>query len=170
MLTDLNLKHFRVFRDVLSHQGNLAVMKLLDDGRYYRVRIQKELVHDAEVAFIDFGFKKIVSRQELLAPLTTLSNFVLQPAYGIHCELAHGDVQLRQEEWDNLLMDKYIQVTIGNRNSDGMYSVTFTDDPANQNLVNALFPKPKAPSSDNTPSTTYYIFSLFILVYYLFNN
>ena len=144
-------------------------MKLLDDGRYYRVRILKELVHDAEAAFIDFGFKKIVSRQELLAPLTTLSNFVLQPAYGIHCELDHGEVKLKKENWDNLLLYKYIQVRIGNKNSDGMYSVTLTDDPANKNIVNALFPKPKAPAPDNSQSIKY-IFSLTILVYYLFNN
>jgi len=146
------------------------VIKLLDDGRYYRVRILKELEHDAEVESIDFGFKRIVSRQELLAPLTTLLNSVLQPAYGIHCELDHGEVKLKKENWDNLLLDKYIQVRIGNKNSNGMYSVTFTDDPSNQNIVNSLFPKPKGPSSDNTPSTTYYIFSLFILVYYLFNH
>jgi len=163
VLTDLNLKHFRVFRDLLSHQGNLAVMKLLDDGRYYRVRIQKELEHDAEVAFIDFGFKKIVSRRELLALVSTLSNSVLQPAYGIHCELAHGEVKLEKENWDNLLLDKYIQVGIGNRNSDGMYSVTFTDDPANQNIVNALFPKLKAPAPDNSQSITWFSQCLFRL-------
>ena len=132
------------------------MIKLLDDGRFYRVCIQKELrIHDAEVEFIDFGFKRIVSRREILAPLAILSNCVFQPAFGIHCELAHGDVHIDKDKWENILLDEYIQVSIGNKNQIGIYSVTLDDDPLNQNIVTALFPKPKEPAPDNAPSKLY---------------
>lgn len=123
-----------------SHIGHCGVIKWAEDERYYRIRIRKEFVNEAEILFVDYGNTTLVPRRDVLAPVGVLAQFLAQPTFGIHCVLKDSSAirVLNKIEWENLVLDKTICIKIEERNCDGIYSVALTDDPINKAVAAVL--------------------------------
>lgn len=127
-----------LYADVKSHLGHFGVVHWDEDKNFYRIRVNQELVNDAEVRFIDYGNCLQIARCKILAPLEGLTCF-RHPPFGIYCKI-DGDVMLSNIEWGELIFEKSIKVKIGSC-VDGIYSVTLTDDPCNKEIVKAISSK-----------------------------
>lgn len=134
-----------LYADVKSHLWEYGVLKWDEFQMYYRVRVTKELVNDAEVLFIDYGNSIRISRSKILAPLECLTLF-RQPPFGIHCQL-ENDVTVSITEWRNLIVEKLTKVKIG-KCTDSICYVTFTNDPCNDEIAKILFPTVVSKTND----------------------
>ena len=93
---------------------------------------------------MDYGNRLVVHQQAVLAPVEALSSQFSQPAFGVHCALEEGEMVVQEKkDFDGILLGKSVEIRIGERKKDGSFSITFTDDPCNDDVVRALFPKPK---------------------------
>ncbi len=124
-----------LYADVKSHLGHVGIHQSAQDNRFYRVRIAKEMVHDSEIFFVDYGNSLRVPRCKILAPLDSLSQFE-HPPFGIRCRLV-DDVTLSVAKWNAAIQDKSIRVKIG-KCVDGIYSVSFTEHPCNKDIAKIL--------------------------------
>lgn len=124
-----------LYVDTKSRLGHHGVVLWDVDQVYYRVRVTKELLNEAEVEFIDYGNSIWLPRGRILAPLGNLTS-LRQPPLGVHCQL-NGDVSLSVSKWTHLIMDKWIRVKMGNCMEE-VYTVTFTSDPCNREIVKIL--------------------------------
>jgi len=123
-----------MYADVNSHVGDFAVIKFSEDGQYYRVKIHKEFVNEAEVWFVDYGNVLKVPKRKVLAPVGALSLFA-KPTFGIFCQLSTAVAS--PEKWEASLLDRSVHVRINDCKND-LYFVTFTNNPLNNRIVNAL--------------------------------
>lgn len=89
-------------------------------------------VMKVEVSLVDYGDVLKVFRHEIWAPVKALKLFTQQP-FGINCIVS--GVTATTEDWQNLLGDKSVSVKIG-PGVEAVYSVTFTDDDLNAQLMN----------------------------------
>ena len=123
-------------------------MKWSSNGQYYRCRILKETGTSAEIQFIDYGDILTVSRREIFVPVAS-SRLFTQPAFGINCILSpEGAAALKKEDWDSLLLEKSFEVKIDRKNPDGTYTVAFTNNSYNQQILGSL----KIPFAMGNPS------------------
>ncbi|EFX63588.1 hypothetical protein DAPPUDRAFT_119089 [Daphnia pulex] len=81
---------------------------------------------------IDCGNTIEVEIQTILAPNKSLTGFC-HPPYGIHCKLEE-DVTLHSSKWKHFIVGEWIRVKI-RRCDNGVYSVAFTSDGCNRNIV-----------------------------------
>jgi hypothetical protein len=70
-----------------------------------------------------------------LAPLEGLTSF-RHPPFAIHCKI-DGDVMFSIPNWSDLMYEKNINVKIGSC-VDGIYSVTLTNDPCNNEIAKVI--------------------------------
>ena len=123
----------------------VGVYKWPVDDRHYRIRVLEEFENgQLKIELMDYGNRLVVPQQAVLAPVEALSSQFSQPAFGVHCALDEGEVVvIEKTDFDMVLLGKSVEIRFGERKKDGSYSVTFTDDPCNNDIVHALFPKPK---------------------------
>ncbi|XP_057380096.1 tudor domain-containing protein 6-like [Daphnia carinata] len=139
-----------LYVDVESRLGHHGVVHWEVDQLYYRVRVTKELPNDVEVQFIDYGNSVCMPRRKILAPLGNLTRF-RQPPYGVDCRL-DLNVTLPVSKWNNLILDKWIKVKMGPC-IEGAYSVTFTSDPCNSEIVKILGARASSKFVENVSKT-----------------
>lgn len=140
-----------LYVDIESRLGHHGVVLWDLDQLYYRVRVTKELPNDVEVQFIDYGNSVCMPRSKILAPLGNLTRF-RQPPYGVHCQL-DLNVTLAVSKWNHLIRDKWIQVKMGPC-IEGVYSVTFTNDPCNTEIVKILMGNASSKFVENVKTTS----------------
>ncbi|KAI9557906.1 hypothetical protein GHT06_014658 [Daphnia sinensis] len=146
--SETNPPHLYV--DVESRLGQHGVVLWDVDQLYYRVRVTKELPNDVEVQFIDYGNSVCMPRRKILAPLVNLTRF-RQPPYGVHCQL-DLNVTLPVSKWNHLILDKWIKVKMGSC-IEGIYSVSFTNDPCNSEIVKNLMASASSKLVENGNNT-----------------
>ncbi len=78
-------------------------------------------------------------RRDIFAPVAS-SRLFTQPAFGINCVLspAEGAADLKKEDWDAGLLEKSFEVKINRKNPDGTYTVAFTNNSYNQQVLGSL--------------------------------
>ena len=123
-------------------------MKWYQNGQYYRCRILKETGTSAEIQLIDLGDVITVPRRDIFASAAS-SRLFTQPAFGINCVLSpEGTADLKKEDWDAVLLEKSFEVKINRKNPDDTYTVAFTNNAYNQQVLGSL----KIPFAMENPS------------------
>lgn len=126
-----------LYADARSHVGHCGVVKLSKEQKYYRARVQREMVNDVQVLLVDDGRRMVVPRCDISAPLPMLSTF-RHPAYGIQCRV--DNVSLSEMQWSALLLDKEVRVKLEGLEN-GAYKASFTEDLCNIEVRAALLGK-----------------------------
>ena len=127
-----------LYADVEKHLGHIGIHKWAEDDNYYRVRIIKEMVHEVDIFFIDYGNVLCVPRCNILAPVESLTRFQHTP-FGIRCRFL-DQVTLSKDQWYEAIVEKSLRVKIG-KCEDGIYSVSLTEDAINMDVSKIFKPK-----------------------------
>ncbi len=125
-----------LYSDALSHVGDLGVVHWSEDSQYYRIRVHAEFVQDVVVRFVDYGNVLRTARHNVFAVVSHPTKLLARSPFGIFCTAA--GVTLADDRWATLLADQSVHVLIGQRDNDDVYTVTFTNDPCNAPVIEAL--------------------------------